>query len=107
MGWIKLRARGRWYGRKASEWTLTICPSDGLPDGVSGSRRRPGEKLRKSILGTLMGSRHALTVSHEYRSCCTGTQMEPSRGIADPSTGTEADRYYYHGVCTPEREHAA
>jgi DNA-binding transcriptional ArsR family regulator len=30
-GFIRLKRRGQWYGRRASEWTLTMCPLDGLP----------------------------------------------------------------------------
>ena len=31
MGFIKIRVKGQWYGRKASQWTLTMCPLDGQP----------------------------------------------------------------------------
>jgi DNA-binding transcriptional ArsR family regulator len=30
-GFIKLQRRGQWYGRRASEWVLTMCSLDGLP----------------------------------------------------------------------------
>lgn len=31
MGFARLRKRGRWLGRKASEWELTCLPCDGHP----------------------------------------------------------------------------
>ena len=31
VGFIKLRKQGRWYGRKASEWSLTMISENGHP----------------------------------------------------------------------------
>lgn len=30
-GFVKLRVRGKWYGRMASQWILTVCSLNGQP----------------------------------------------------------------------------
>lgn len=51
-GWVKLKSRGRWYGRKANEWTLTMCSMDGLPatnDWRLWQSQKSGREAKKII----------------------------------------------------------
>ena len=45
IGFIKLRKQGRWHGRMASEWTLTILPLDGFPATNDWSKWKPVKPL--------------------------------------------------------------
>ena len=45
-GFIKLRVKGQWYGRKASQWILTVCPLNGVPATNDWKQWRASKELR-------------------------------------------------------------
>ena len=53
-GFIKLAKVGRWYGRQASSWTITMCPIDEIRHPMSGGngvlqKRRKNPKNKSSV----------------------------------------------------------
>ena len=47
-GFIKLRVKGQWYGRKASQWILTICSLEGLPATNEWKQWRAEKTIKES-----------------------------------------------------------
>ena len=47
-GFIRLRVKGQWYGRKASQWTLTILAMDGHPPTHEWKQWQPAKPLREA-----------------------------------------------------------
>ena len=47
-GFVKLRVKGQWYGRKASQWILTSCPLDGVPATNDWKFWRASKELKES-----------------------------------------------------------
>ncbi|MDZ4867329.1 MAG: hypothetical protein SGI91_08425 [Alphaproteobacteria bacterium] len=47
-GFVKLRRRGHWYGRKASEYQVTTKPCDGLPSSHEWKQWRAPHEGRRS-----------------------------------------------------------
>jgi hypothetical protein len=47
-GFIQLKRRGRWYGRQASEWSLTMCSMNGLPATNEWCNWRAQKPLRET-----------------------------------------------------------
>jgi predicted RNA binding protein YcfA (HicA-like mRNA interferase family) len=47
-GFIKLRVKGSWYGRKASEWILTTIPLNGVPSTNEWKQWQSGKAPREA-----------------------------------------------------------
>ena len=47
-GFIKHRVKGKWFGRKASEWILTVCSLGGLPGTNDWKNWQAPKKLREA-----------------------------------------------------------
>lgn len=47
-GFLKLRVRGKWYGRKASEWIVTMLPLNGVPPTNEWKQWQPKKPLREA-----------------------------------------------------------
>jgi DNA-binding transcriptional ArsR family regulator len=47
-GFIQLKRRGRWYGRRASEWSLSMCSLNGLPATNEWRNWRAQKPLREA-----------------------------------------------------------
>jgi hypothetical protein len=69
-GFVRLIVLGRWYGRKASEWQLTMLPRDGCPPTHDWKMWKPEKPLReaKKVDTRFQGG---------FVACFEGSIMEP------------------------------
>lgn len=69
-GFVRLVVLGRWFGRKASEWELTMVPRDGRPPTHDWKMWKPEKPLREA-------TKVAVRFQGGFVECFEGSATEP------------------------------